>query len=124
VQQLFQQVDGKSSNKHRLFGFLAIVSPIIAGLGIDWYLSITHSDFWESLNTADDAGRMAGAMMAYAELGEWIFWLGISCITGFVFAVISIKLKRAVTVFSSLALAINGLPLLLCIVGLIRAFRW
>jgi hypothetical protein len=122
VQQLFQYVDNKKSNKHRLYGFLAIASPIIAGFGANLYISIARADFWRSLNTADDADRMAGAMMGYAEGLEWIFWLGIGCIIGFILAVISIKLKQAVTVFNSLALAMNGLPLLLCAAGLIRGF--
>jgi len=62
---------------HLGYGVLSIACPIVAVASAIIFQSIAHSDFWNSLNSQDDADRTAGAMMAFSEFitlpHDWLF---------------------------------------------------
>jgi hypothetical protein len=74
---------------HILYAVLAIICPLIAFLGTLAYQSVANSNFWQSITPDESA---AGAMMAFAEFVQLIFFTLIGCFVGIIFAVISIWL--------------------------------
>ena len=75
--------------KYIVYAVLSLVSPIIAFSATAAYQSFAHSDFWNSMTHDEHA---AGAMMAFAEGMQLIFFTVIGCFVGVIFALISVWL--------------------------------
>jgi hypothetical protein len=80
--------------KHIIFAVLSVACPVIAFSSTLIYQYLVNSNFWNSLSDKEGTTDAAGAMMAFAEVIELIFFTIIGCIIGVIFAVISFLLWR------------------------------
>jgi hypothetical protein len=76
-------------SKTLLYACLAIFCPLVAFSGTLAYQSVANSDFWQSITPDESA---AGAMMAFAEFTQLVFFTLIGCFVGLIFAVMSVWL--------------------------------
>jgi len=105
--------------KYVVYAVLSLASPIIAFLATLAYQSVTNSAFWSSITTEENA---AGAMMAFAEVVQLIFFTMIGCFVGIIFAVISLRVQRRILGLGLASVVFNGLPLLLSMFLLIKGW--
>lgn len=97
------------SNKK--YAIASILSPIIAGVIIYTYQSITYSEIWNSINNANATHNTEGAMMGIAEAIEMIVALAIGSFIGIILAIKSIHIN--INKIGVIALVLNIFPLLL-----------
>ncbi len=80
--------------KHVIFAVLSIGCPVVAFSSTLIYQYFVNSNFWGSLSDKEGTTNAAGAMMAFAEFVELIFFTVIGSVVGIIFAVISFWLWR------------------------------
>jgi len=73
--------------KYILYAGLSVICPLVAFLGTLAYQTVVNSSFWQSITPEESA---AGAMMAFAEFVQLVFFTLIGCFVGLIFAVMSI----------------------------------
>ena len=103
----------RNFSSHFVYGVLSIASPIIAIAGIIIYQSITHAEFWGSIDPKIDTDRTAAAMMAISEYVSILFWTVIGCFIGFLLALKSFYQQQKIFGIGLLGMVVNGLPWIL-----------
>ena len=99
-------------SKHLIYAIASIACPVLALIGIYIYQSIANAEFWTSLTPGQSPDNVAGAMMAFTELVQIIVVLTIGCLLGFILALRSLQLKQWKFGIGTIAICLNGLPLL------------
>lgn len=92
---------------------VAILCPILA-ITFAIFINLQHTVFWNELNPAGDASRMAGAMMGAAEGILLMLSLFVGCLLGVGVSFFSLARRRSKIGF--VALAVNLAPTLLLLV--------
>jgi hypothetical protein len=102
----------QSPSKYRNYAIASIACPVLAFIGTYLYQSITYAEFWTSLTPGQEPDNVAGAMMALSEAVQMIFALTIGCLLGFILALRSLQLKQWKFGIGTIAMCLNGLPLI------------
>jgi hypothetical protein len=102
----------RSSRRFR-YDIASIVSPFLAFAIVYLYHQFCHSDFWGSIDLADDAGRAAGAMMACAEVMQLDSGISIGSVTGLTLAIFWVSERNARRGAGIIGLLFNGVVFLL-----------
>jgi uncharacterized membrane protein YbjE (DUF340 family) len=94
-------------SKHVSYAVISLACPIVALLVTLACQSIANASFWRSIITEESA---AGTIEGFSEVIQLIVFLMVGCLTGLLFAAISLRLQRRVLGIGLAALVFNGLP--------------
>ena len=95
----------------------SLISPILSGLAIYMYQTISHADFWNSEHKSEFS-NFAGATMLAGETIQLLLALIVGFLIGLILALRSLYIKRSKT--GVIALTLNTLPLAYLVFALIK----
>jgi ABC-type phosphate transport system permease subunit len=79
----------KRLSKHLIFVIFAFACPLIAFIVTLAYQQYANSVHWRSLTDKEGTTDAAGAMLAFGEFIQLIFFTLIGCAVGIIFAILS-----------------------------------
>ena len=109
------QINHLSNNT--LYAIASLISPIISGLVIYIYQTISHAEFWNSEHNSEFSD-LAGATMLAGDAIQLLLALIFGFIIGLILALRSLYIMRSKT--GILALTFNTLPMAYLVYALIK----
>jgi hypothetical protein len=94
--------------KSAVYGLAAIAAPFVSVGAALAYQALTHREFWRR----DPPGSAAGAMMAGAEVIEWVMAATVGCLLGSALAILSLRSRARGLGRAALAVNTAGAVLL------------
>ena len=100
-----------------IYSIASLISPILSGLAIYIYQTISHAEFWNSEHKSEFSD-LAGATMLAGEAIQLLLALIVGFLIGLILALRSLYIKRSKT--GVIALTLNTLPLVYLVFALIK----